>query len=410
MKIYCKYDELVDPTTLKDHPKNRNKHGQDQIERLAKLYEFHGVRHPIIVSKESGYIVAGHGRKLAAQMAGINLFPVTFQSFASEEAEYAFIQSDNAIAAWAELDLAAINQDLSNLGPDFDIDMLGIKDFILEPAEMVGLIEEDEVPQPIDTRCKLGDIWQLGSHRLMCGDSTSIDAIEKLMNGEKVDMVFTSPPYNCDINYNSYDDKKPINEYLQFISAVASNCFMVMRDGRSIFWNCGSSPKSHAHAHAHALEQVGFTLCRQIIWRKTGAQIPLWQNTKKKPLARNYMPNYTHENIFFASKGKIELGEPTSHSDELSNDVWDISQFSAGGKGHPAAFPVKLIELPIMSMTNESEILFEPFGGSGTTMIASEKTNRKCFMMELDPYYCDVILARWEKYTGKAAERLNANL
>lgn len=130
--IHCKFDELVNPSQLKDHPKNRNKHGQDQIERLASLYKYQGMRHPIIVSKTSGCIVAGHGRKLAAIRAGIKEVPVVFQSFESAEQEYAFIQSDNSIALWAELDFASINQDLADLGPDFDLDMLGIKNFTLD--------------------------------------------------------------------------------------------------------------------------------------------------------------------------------------------------------------------------------------------------------------------------------------
>lgn len=133
--IHCKKDELIDPKKLKDHPKNRNKHGQDQIDRLAELYKYHGIRHPIIVSNLSKCIVAGHGRKLAAIRAGIEEMPVVYQDFDSSEAEYAFIQSDNAIALWAELDFSGINMDIADLGPDFDVNMLGIRDFAIEPAE-----------------------------------------------------------------------------------------------------------------------------------------------------------------------------------------------------------------------------------------------------------------------------------
>jgi len=135
MKIHCLFDNLIDPKSIKDHPKNRNKHGNDQIERLAELYKYHGVRHPIIISKKTGFIVAGHGRKLAAIRAGIKEFPVVYQDFDSDDSEYAFIQSDNAIALWADLDLKSINIDLENLGPDFNIDMLGINDFTLDFTE-----------------------------------------------------------------------------------------------------------------------------------------------------------------------------------------------------------------------------------------------------------------------------------
>lgn len=133
MTIHCKYDELVSPLTLKGHPKNPNKHTTDQSLRLSKLYEYHGIRHPIIVSKRSGFIVAGHARHQAALLAEMKEFPVVYQDFADDEAEYAFIVADNAIADWADLDLSAINKELADLGPDFDIAMLGIEKFTLDP-------------------------------------------------------------------------------------------------------------------------------------------------------------------------------------------------------------------------------------------------------------------------------------
>lgn len=142
-QIYCKYDALLNPQDLLDHPKNANQHGQDQIERLSELYKYHGIRHPIIVSNLSKCIVAGHGRKLAALRAGITEFPVVFQDFESTEKEYAFIQADNAIASWSELDLSKINAEIIDLGPDFDLNMLGIKDFTLEPVNFEpGTIDE----------------------------------------------------------------------------------------------------------------------------------------------------------------------------------------------------------------------------------------------------------------------------
>ena len=158
MKIHCKYDELCDPKKLKNHPKNRNKHGQDQIERLSELYKYHGIRHPIIVSKLSGLIVAGHGRKLAAIRAGIKEYPVVYQDFESTEAEYAFLQADNAIALWADLDLSGINTDIADLGPSFDIDMLGIKNFTLDFAEKgfnPSYTKEDDENTNTNTKSKL---------------------------------------------------------------------------------------------------------------------------------------------------------------------------------------------------------------------------------------------------------------
>jgi hypothetical protein len=135
IEVKCLYDELVSTKSLKDHPKNRNKHGQDQLDRLAEMYKYHGIRHPIIVSKLSGLIVAGHGRKLAAIRAGVKKFPVVYQDFKDADAEYAFLISDNSISLWSELDFSGINSDVENLGPDFNIDWLGIKNFVVDVAD-----------------------------------------------------------------------------------------------------------------------------------------------------------------------------------------------------------------------------------------------------------------------------------
>ena len=162
--VFCKHDELVDPKKLKDHPKNRNMHGSDQIERLAKLYEYHGIRHPIIVSQRSGFIVAGHCRKLSSIRAGLDQVPVVYQNFESDEAEYAFIQSDNAIATWSDLDLSGINSDLPDLGPDFDLELLGIKNFSLDMSDKEienksKELDEDDF-QDFDHQCpKCGFEW-----------------------------------------------------------------------------------------------------------------------------------------------------------------------------------------------------------------------------------------------------------
>lgn len=149
MQIHCKYDELVSLIKLKQNPRNPNRHSTEQARRLSKLYEAHGVRHPIIVSRRSGYIVAGHGRHMAALMAEMKEFPVVYQTFESDEAEYAFMVSDNGIADWAELDLAKINEDLTALGPDFDLDDLGLEDFTLDVAEKVNIYDEPPKLQTI---------------------------------------------------------------------------------------------------------------------------------------------------------------------------------------------------------------------------------------------------------------------
>lgn len=141
-QVKCNFDETVSLSSLKPHPRNRNNHTDEQIKRLSELFEYHGIRHPIIVSKRSGYIVAGHARLSAAKLLKLESFPVEYQDFESDETEYAFLVADNAIALWAELDMAGINADLPDLGPDFSLDMLGIKDFTLDANFAPGTIDE----------------------------------------------------------------------------------------------------------------------------------------------------------------------------------------------------------------------------------------------------------------------------
>lgn len=371
-KIHCKFDELLDPKKLKDHPKNRNKHGSDQIERLAELYKYHGIRHPIIVSTRSKCIVAGHGRKLAAIRAGIKI-PVVYQDFESDEAEYAFIQSDNAIALWSDLDISAINADLGDLGPDFNIDMLGIKDFTLDVAEKEGLTDPDEVPEVVEPKAKLGQIYKLGEHRLMCGDSTSIEAVEKLMNREKANFVFTDPPYGVGFQYNKHEDKGGA-EYVDFIRKIwhilsSMNCPMVLTPG-----------------NVNLNLWLKFSDFKLACWVKKNAMSP----------ASN-----AHLNLF-------EIILTYNVKQKRNTDLFEYSVKQQKDVGdHPCPKILDLVVDAIDSWAPTNAILFEPFGGSGSTLIACEKTNRKCFMMELDPHYIDVIIARWEKFTGKKAELIH---
>lgn len=387
MNIHCKYDELIDPRTLKDHPKNRNKHSADQIERLAKLYSYHGVRHPIIVSNKSHCIVAGHGRKLAAIKAGIKEMPVVFQDFDTTEAEYAFIQADNAIALWAELDLSAINMDIGDLGPNFDIDLLGIKDFVIEPADKFQG-DEDAVPEVKESICKLGDLWVLGNHRLLCGDSTVKENIDRLMNGEKADMVFTDPPYG--MNLETDYTKLPTG------NANSKREGLVNRRHKSVIGD--NKPFDPAHLlempvdevfiwggdyFAQRLPDTGSWIC----WDKTGGTDSLQE--------------------MFGSAFEL-CWSKQKHKRRIARVVWKgvcghIKKDDGDQKVHPTMKPVKLAEWFFNHWGKETKLVWDGYLGSGSTLIACEKTQRKCYGMEIDPHYCDVIIKRWETYTGKKA-------
>lgn len=391
MKIHCLYDKLVPIGELKTHPKNPNEHPSDQIVRLAQILDYQGWRYPVKVSKLSGYITSGHGRIEAAKKNGWKEVPVNFQEYESEAQEYADIVADNAIAEWSDLNLSQINLEVGDLGPDFKIDLLGIKDFEIDPIDKLDpQCDEDEVPEVKESFVKKGDIWQLGNHRLMCGDSTSIDAVEKLMNGEKADMVFTDPPYgmNLDTQYGSKigqgNDKtlqRKIRDYKQVIGDDKEFNFLefyaLVESIEEQFWfgadyYCNHLPKSGS-------------------WF-------VWDKKTTEGLQKMYGSDF-------------ELcWSKTKHEREIARITW-ASYFGhnkkddGDSKVHPTMKPVKLIEWFFERFKGEKVI--DLFGGSGSTLIACEKTNRKCFMMELDEHYCGVIIERWQKYTGKKAERIH---
>jgi DNA modification methylase len=375
MNVHCKYDELVEVNKLKPHPKNRNKHPEDQIDRLAKILKYQGLRAPIVVSRLSGKIVKGHGTLQAIKKNGWDKAPVVLQDFEDDDQEWLFVQSDNAIAMWAELDLKGINKDLGDLGP-FDIDLIGIKDFTVTPEEK-PLGDEEAVPETRATNVKLGDLFQLGNHRLLCGDSTDKASVEKLMDGKKADMVFTDPPYgiNLEIGDGNGNGLAKKTDYHYIKNDNSTDCAVnsvklcaSMKIEKMLFWGAN-----------YFLECLQSTKCF-ICWDKRGS-LPsddfcgteiAWTNCKK------------HTKSFVVEwKGMIKKGE-------------------SGKRLHPNQKPVLLIEQCLDYLEAQNAIL-DLFGGSGSTLIACEKTNRKCFMMELDPQYCQVIIDRWEQYTGKRA-------
>ena len=372
---------MVPVSEIKPRPDNRNSHPAEQIDRLAKIIEYQGFRDPLIVSNRSGLLVSGHGRIMAAKKLGLTEVPVTYQDFDSDEQEYAAMVSENSIASWAELDLSGINSDLGDLGPDFDIDLLGLKDFTIDVAEQ-NENDPDETPEaPAEPKSKLGDVWTLGNHRLLCGDSTSIDAVEKLMNGEKADMVFTDPPYgmNLDTDYSkmgsgtgkSHERVKGDGD--DFTPELISTIFAAAPDAQEVFMWGADYYAEHIPNKNHGAWLVWDKRSNPDEIGKMDGQLGsafelCWSKKKHK-------------------RDMVRLSRPTS--------FWRGDESPV----HPTQKPVALIEW-FFERYGHPRVL-DLFGGSGSTLIACENTGRKCFMSELDPKYCDVILARFAKYSGK---------
>lgn len=392
--------QLVRLDSIRPNPKNRNDHSQEQIERLAKIIEFQGFRNPLIVSNRSGYLIAGHGRLLAAKKLGMEVVPAMFQDFETEEQEYAAGVSDNSVASWAELDLKGIHLDLGELGP-FDLDLLGIKDFQFEPDPEKNNGDEDAVPEkPNEPKSRLGDLFLLGNHRLLCGDSTDVQTVSKLMNGEKADMVFTSPPYNAakeshlngrvsgfENKYQTNSDAMTDDDYLSFLIR---------------FTDIAVNTADYVFVNLQLLAHNKIPLAAYWAANKNQTKdVLIWNKSQCPPNIVKGAFNTKFEFIFCFSKDSKTRGFPAEWRGQYPNVV-ETESNSANEHAdiHRAGFPVAL---PIWFLDKFSfaKTVYEPFLGSGSTLVACEKTNRKCYGMEIDPHYCDVILERYAKYTGK---------
>ena len=417
------YDTMMDLSTMEDSPYQTNKHDPSQIKQLAKIMDKTGISHPIHLVRGTKRICFGHARRDAAKFNKWTQYPVVFHTFQNEDEEKVKVTSDNAIALQSEIDKARVNEFNLDLGPDFDPDLWGLKDFVIEPADKYAGCDEDEVPEKVEPKTKLGDLYQLGSHRLLCGDSTSIDAVEKLMNGEKAEICFTSPPYIDQRLYNNKNLDLSLDKIASFIptSFLHVNFYAIVlgivRKDKNIheYWNefiksgkdCGLKLLSwnvwnKGFGGSIGMASAMFTIDHEFIFI-------LGQDSKD---LNRVVPNKRagdlpdHRGIR-NQDGSISKAKPRNiHSHRQMGTVTECFGEKSRNHGcsHPAMFPVKLPEMYIEGMTSSDHIIYEPFGGSGSTLIACEKTNRKCFMSEIDPHYCDVIVARWEKYSGKKAE------
>jgi DNA modification methylase len=398
MKIHCKYDELVPWRQLKPHPKNRNKHPEDQIERLTKLIRYQGVRAPIIVSKLSGYIVKGHGTLLSlkpiCEEENVATVPVAYQHFDDEDQEYLFVQSDNAIASWAELDLSGINSDLGDLGP-VDIDLLGIRDFEITPEDKYDDADADAVPEPPkEAKTKRGELWLLGKHRLLIDDCTDAQAVARLMGDEKAGMVFTDPPYGMAAETDWSSIRTKVKSF-HSVDEAGGKYRPIQNDEKPFdpshifeFFRCKEIFLWGADYYAERIPE-----------RNSGSWV-VWDKctTKDGNLASEGAFGSNFELCW--SKGR--------HKRELARFMHKgFASCENDKREHPSQKPVKLAEWFFERWGKDAQIIVDLYGGSGSTLIACEKTGKQCRMAEIDPLYVDVIISRWCKFTGQEAHRQN---
>lgn len=389
------------------YARNSRTHNEEQIAQImASIKEF-GFTNPILIGNDN-VIIAGHGRLLAAQRLGLKEVPIIRLPDLTKTQRKALVIADNKIAlnaGWDEEMLALEMKELEE--SDFNLDILGFSEDELKELENFGKpqteakSEEDEIPEaPVEPITKRGDVWILGEHRLMCGDTTMFDDMRKLMRDDCAAMIFTDPPYN--VNYGStmkdsiryhagtLGGRKIMNDNLgdgfpQFLTDSLSNLLMFCQGAAYV---CMSS--SELHTLYSAFIAAGGKWSTFIIWAKNTFTLG------RADYQRQYEPILYGWN---ADKPHYWCG------DRDQSDVWEYNK-PVKNDLHPTMKPVELVERAVLNSSKSGDIVLDGFGGSGSTLIACEKNNRKARLMELDPKFCDVIVKRWEEYTGRKAELL----
>ena len=386
---------------LKPYEKNARKHQEADLSTIkASITEF-GMSDPIGVWGKDNIIVEGHGRYLACKELGIAEVPVIHLDHLSDEQRRAYALAHNKTSEMSEWDFDLLGDELADI---FDIDMsyFGFED-VIEAEEEPEVQEDDfEVELPEEPRAKVGDIYQLGNHRLMCGDSTSVPDIDVLLNGNKIDMIYTDPPYgmNLDTDYSGMKNNLDIaneknftggKKYVQGIvddfEPEMINTIMSLNVKETFLW--------------------GADYFAELLPDKNDGSWVVWDKRANgnDDIEEDYSSDKMYGSCFELCWSK------NKHKRDIARVKWagvfGIEQEFDHKRHHPTQKPVKLSEWFLKRYSKENENILDLFGGSGSTMIACEQLNRNCFMMELDPHYVDVIIARWEQFTGQKAVLLN---
>ena len=414
--------EYVNIRTIKPYKRNAKTHPKEQIEQIKKSIQEFGNCDPIGVWH--GEIVEGHGRYLALKELGETTIPIIRLDSLTDEQRRAYGLVHNQLTMNSPWDLPALDLELADI--DFDMAQFGFGDLDEEaPKETQEDNFEEELPA--DAKAKRGDIYLLGNHRLMCGDSTNKEEVMQLMDGAKGKILFTSPPYSDIREYEGGKclDTKHVAQFIPawhgFAAYQCVNLGIQIKDREIVqYWN----------DYINAAHECGYKLMAWNVWDKMECGSVGQHN-------QHFIPT-RHEWIFIFGNEAFELNKTwekkqeniktkkdharrrqadgsfsiTSHGDQSGKykkmeSVISITPVKGNERiGHPAPFPVALPSEYIQAMTNDGDIVCEPFCGGGTTLIACEQLGRKCYAMELEPKYIDLIIARWEKFTGRKAEKI----
>jgi len=398
-------------------PYDANPRKNDQaVDAVAKsLHEF-GWQQPIVVDSQ-GVIIVGHTRWKAAKSLSMDTVPVVVADDLTPEQARAYRIADNKTAEMATWDVELLEAEVRALDQmDVDLSTLCIDDKELAALLQDEVVEDDFEPEPPDDPItQPDDLWLLGEHRVLCGDSTKAEDVDRLMSGERVGLCFTSPPYLSQREYSGNDIT--LQNIISFIDCASIYCDVLCV-------NLGIARKNgevvcYWDEYTNKARKCGFILSSWNVWNRSGSGFTVSQATAMFPIE--------HEFVFVYSKGNVELARTVTNKHAGSTQKGTVRQFD--GKtiksksivrdkrpmgtvfssiatreitGHPAMFP---IEFPLAYIASFIGSVYDPFLGSGTTLIAAEQLGRKCFGMEISPAYCDVIVKRWEEFTGKKAER-----
>lgn len=387
--------EQVKLDALIPYARNSRTHSDAQVAQIAASIKEFGFTNPVLID-ETGSIIAGHGRVMASRKLALADVPCIRLSHLTAAQKRAYIIADNKLALNAGWDDEMLRLELSDLkGLDFNLDLTGFStdeiDQLLTPEQVEGLTDEDAVPEiPVDPVTKLGDVWLLGKHRVMCGDSTSIDAVEKLMDGGGADMLLTDPPYN--VAYEGatkqkltiQNDSMGDGKFRQFLRDAFVTAETAMKNG-AVFYIWHSD--SEGYNFRGACQDAGLKVRQCLIWKKSSLVMG----------RQDY--HCKHEPCLYGWK------EGAGHlwaADRKQTTILEFDKPSRNGE-HPTMKPVGLFEYQMLNNTKGGDIVLDLFGGSGTTIIAAEKNGRYGYLIELDPKYCDVIVQRWQEFTGQTA-------